>query len=271
MSWHLIVNSRRIYFEFVSNYREEKLRQVETPEGRGLQKDSIVYGPVKSRRFGATIGISLIPLKVCSFDCVFCELGIHTTQLTIERKHYVEIEDVLEVLRGFPLDGVDYLALSGAGEPTLAANMGQLIDALHESYPIPVLVLSNGATIYMPDVRFELAKADAVKLTFSTLDETAFRLLNQPAAGITAQKVADGIEEFASAYRGRLYFEVVVVKGINDSEEMVRDVVEFLARFNPYAIDINRPIRPGVATHIELPDKEIYSALQSDFPAVRIF
>lgn len=237
----------------------------------GEQKQSLIYGPVSSRRFGTTIGISLIPLKVCSFDCVFCELSVHTNVLTLERHTYVSVNEVLKELRNFPTQGLDYIALSGAGEPTLAANMGEVIDALHQKYSVPVLVLSNGSTVFMKDVQEELRKADAVKLTFSSLKEESFKRLNQPAEGVTASKVARGIEEFASSYTGTLYFEVVVVKGINDELSEVRKTVEFLAQFKPYHIDINRPVRPGTARYLELPDKELYMPLEREFPAVRVF
>jgi len=224
----------------------------------GEQKQSLVYGPVSSRRFGTTIGISLIPLKVCSFDCVFCELSVHSNVLTLERHTYVSVNEVLEELRNFPTQGVDYIALSGAGEPTLAANMGEVID-------------SNGSTVFMKDVQEELRKADAVKLTFSSLSEESFRRLNQPAEGVTASKVARGIEEFTSSYEGQLYFEVVVVKGINDDLSEVRKTIEFLAQFKPYHMDINRPVRPGTARYLDLPDKELYMPLEREFPAVRVF
>ncbi|WP_018962926.1 radical SAM protein [Coprothermobacter platensis] len=237
----------------------------------GEQKQSLVYGPVTSRRFGTTIGIGLVPLKVCSFDCVFCELSVHTNVHTLERKTYVSVEEVLSELRKFPTQEADYLALSGAGEPSLAANMGEVIDALHAKYETPVIVLSNGSTIYMKDVQDELRRAEAVKLTFSTMDEQAFKRLNQPVEGLTAKKVADGIEQFASDYEGKLYFEVVVVKGINDELSDVRRTVEFLSRFNPYHIDINRPVRPGTARYLELPDRAVYEPLTGEFSALRVF
>jgi len=96
-------------------------KDIGKPSEFGEQKQSLIYGPVSSRRFGTTIGISLIPLKVCSFDCVFCELSVHTNVLTLERHTYVSVNEVLKELRNFPTQGVDYIALSGAGEPTLAA------------------------------------------------------------------------------------------------------------------------------------------------------
>jgi len=92
------------------------------------------------------------------FDCVFCELSVHTNVLTLERHTYVSVNEVLKELRNFPTQGVDYIALSGAGEPTLAANMGEVIDALHQKYSVPVLVLSNGSTVFMKDVQEELRK-----------------------------------------------------------------------------------------------------------------
>jgi len=237
----------------------------------GEQKQSLIYGPVSSRRFGTTIGISLIPLKVCTFDCVFCELSVHTNVLTLERRTYVSVNEVLSELANYPTQGVDYIALSGAGEPTLAANMGEVIDALHQNYSVPVLVLSNGSTVFMKDVQEELRRADAVKLTFSSLNEEAFKRLNQPVEGVTAARVAHGIEEFASYFSGRLYFEIVVVKGINDDPAEVRRTVGFLAQFKPYHIDINRPVRPGTARYLELPDKELYLPLEREFPALRVF
>src|SRR5215218_7520939 len=123
---------------------------------------STVYGPVASWRVGRSLGVDVLCVNsVCSFRCVYCQLGrinVHTA----ERRVYVPTERVLEDLRAADWRGADVITLSGSGEPTLAANLGEVIRGIKRLTGKPVLVLTNSAHLWDAHVRRELSRADSV-------------------------------------------------------------------------------------------------------------
>ena len=97
-------------------------------------KTSTVYGPVNSWRVGRSLGVDVLCVNsVCSFRCVYCQLGrinVHTA----ERRVYVPTERVLEDLRASDWRGADVITLSGSGEPTLAANLGEVVRGIRPAF-----------------------------------------------------------------------------------------------------------------------------------------
>ena len=108
-----------------------------------------VYGPVPSRRLGRSLGIDLMPFKVCTYDCIYCQLG-RTTTKTLERKEYVAVAGVLKELKQTLATGVkpDWISLAGSGEPTLNSGLGELIKGIKTLTTIPVAVLTNGSLLF---------------------------------------------------------------------------------------------------------------------------
>ncbi|MFN8615339.1 MAG: radical SAM protein [Vampirovibrionales bacterium] len=136
---------------------------------------SSVYGPVKSWRVGASLGIDLLlETSTCSFNCVYCQLG--NIQLkTAERRIYVSTAQVEKDFKHSAWVEADIVTFSGSGEPTLALNLAEVIHLIKEYSGKPVMVLTNGTLLHDPAVRADLYQADvvAVKLDAATEDFSA--------------------------------------------------------------------------------------------------
>ena len=120
-----------------------------------------IFGPVLSRRLGMSLGVDLVPHKVCSLNCVYCECG-PTTGLTIKRKEYVSYDSVTKELESYlsANSAPDYVTFSGAGEPTLNIRIGDVIKFIkNKNSDIPVAVLTNGSLFFQKEVREELLSA----------------------------------------------------------------------------------------------------------------
>lgn len=204
-----------------------------------------VYGPVPSRRLGASLGVDVVPLKVCSYDCLYCQLG-PTRQLMTERSSFFPVEPVVaEVerrLRRPPAP--DVITLAGSGEPTLYAGLGALIGGIKRITDTRVAVLTNGSLFHRADVRAEVAHADLVLPSLDAGDEATWRLVNRPAAGLDLGMVVDGLVALRRDYRGEIWLEVMIAAGINDTPEQVRAVAALARRIAPDRVQLNTPVRP---------------------------
>jgi wyosine [tRNA(Phe)-imidazoG37] synthetase (radical SAM superfamily) len=171
---------------------------------------SSVYGPVNSWRVGRSLGVDLLCVdSVCSFRCVYCQLGrinVHTA----ERRVYVPTEKVLADLSRSDLAGADVVTLSGSGEPTLAANLGEVIRGIKLLTRKPVVVLTNSAHLWDAQVRRQLSVADRVFCKLDAADERTFRRVNRPAEGVTLRSTVEGIRRLRAEYAGRLCVQLML-------------------------------------------------------------
>jgi wyosine [tRNA(Phe)-imidazoG37] synthetase (radical SAM superfamily) len=208
---------------------------------------SHLFGPVRSRRLGRSLGIDLISQKTCSYDCVYCECG-HTTLETIERQEFFPPGEVLselqEYLRQSPQ--LDHLTFSGSGEPTLSLSIGKVIRFLRHSFPhYRVAVLTNGSLLWRPDVREDLLPAAVVLPTLSSVFEPTFRKIQRPAPGITATRVVEGLERFREEYQGAIWLEVFIIPGINTSQQELDGIRTAIERIRPDRVHLNTLDRPA--------------------------
>ena len=205
-----------------------------------------LFGPVPSRRLGLSLGIDLNPAKVCTENCVFCQIG-PTTELTLERREWVPTGEVLEEFDRWAAAGreADCVTLSGSGEPTLHSGFGEVLRHVRERYR--TALLSNGSLLWMPEVRREAAAADVVKTTLSAWDEDSFRRIHRPAEGATFVRLLEGARAFRKEYGGQLWVEVMLLAGYNDGEEQVRAIAERVASVRPDAVHLNTTTRPALA------------------------
>ena len=201
---------------------------------------SAVYGPVDSWRVGRSLGVDLLCVdSVCSFRCVYCQLGrinVHTG----ERRVYVPTERVLEELRASDLAGADVVTLSGSGEPTLAANLGEVIRGIKRLTDKPVVVLTNSAHLWDAHVRRELSRADAVFCKLDAADEETFRRVNRPAGGVTLRRTFEGIRRLRAEYAGRLAVQLMLLP-LN--KERAAEFAALLRCLRPDEVQLNSPSR----------------------------
>ena len=211
-----------------------------------------VFGPVMSGRLGRSLGLDLLGGRVCSMDCVYCEVG-KTARLTTACGPYVPAATLLDEVRQWREAELssggalpDYVTLGGSGEPCLNTELDEIISGLHEALPgVPVAVLTNATPLTDPEVRKRLALADAVLPSLDSLVEAEFAAVNRPCEGVTAASVAGALQAFRERYDGLLFLEVLLVRGLNDSEENLSRLREFVAGLRPDRVDVTTLSRPG--------------------------
>jgi wyosine [tRNA(Phe)-imidazoG37] synthetase (radical SAM superfamily) len=219
---------------------------------------SLVFGPVPSRRLGQSLGIDPVPLKTCNWNCVYCQLG-RSTPLVNERKNYYVPEAILAevqaALAAHRPGDIDWITFVGSGEPTLHASLGLLIRQVKTLTDLPIAVITNGSLLYLPEVRQELSAADAVLPTLDAGNAQLYRKINRTWPGLTFERLLDGLIAFRREYRGKLWVEVMLVKGLNDTEEALREIAAVLRRIQPDQTHINLPTRPPAETWVQPPDE----------------
>lgn len=206
-----------------------------------------LFGPVPSRRLGMSLGIDLIPHKICSLNCVYCECGA-TTRLTRKREEYVPVDEVYSELNEFFRSNPDpdYLTFSGAGEPTLHKHIGDVIAFLKELRPkIPVAVLTNGTLFDDPLVRGELMKADLILPSLDAATDAALRRINRPLRTFRAKGYIEGLVRFSREFSGEIWLEILILPGYNDDRENLDALKEAVGRIKPGRIQLNTLDRPG--------------------------
>jgi len=204
-----------------------------------------IFGPVPSRRLGLSLGVDLVPRKLCTLDCVYCQVG-RTTDKRTERGDFVPVADVLaELAETLPrVPRPDYITMSGSGEPTLNARLGEVIDAVRRLTDVPVAILTNGTLLVDPAVRHECAKADLVVPSLDAGDEETFQRVNRPAPGLTLEGLVEGIAAFRREFAGQLWLEVFLVAAVNDGDEQVSKIARLIERIGPDRVQLNTATRP---------------------------
>jgi len=210
-----------------------------------------LYGPVPSRRLGLSCGIDIVPLKICTMDCIYCQLG-KTAQTTIERKDYIPIEPVLAELKEALAEGLeaDYITIAGSGEPTLNSRLGELIDGIKKLTNIPIAILTNGTLLSRAEVRADCSKADVVMPSLDAGDEQTFQRINRPYHVISVEKLISGLCAFRKEFSGQIWLEVFFVEGINTGTEQIARIKEAIKLINPDRVHLNTAVRPTADPNI---------------------
>jgi wyosine [tRNA(Phe)-imidazoG37] synthetase (radical SAM superfamily) len=206
-----------------------------------------LFGPVPSRRLGISLGVDLVPAKVCSLDCVYCEVG-KTTKLTTRRMEYILFSRVAEELEHYFANNPDpdFITFSGSGEPTLNSRLGDVLRFIREKRPnLPVAVLTNGTLLCDEKVRRELAAADIVLPSLDAATDETFRKINRPDPGIEIDKYINGLVQFRKEYTGKIWLEVFILPGYNDHPEELQAMKRAIERIKPDSVQINTLDRPG--------------------------
>ena len=221
----------------------------------------IVYGPVPSRRLGYSLGINNIPPKVCSYSCLYCQLG-KTIDMQVEREAFYGVEQVVQGVRervkqvrekGEP---VDYLTFVPDGEPTLDANLGREIEPL-KSLDIKIAVITNASLIWREDVRQDLQRADWVSLKVDAVSKEIWHRISRPQKSLKLETILDGMLKFANLFKGELVTESMLIQGINDDSEEIERIADFLAELKPDKAYLAIPTRPPAVRAIAAASEQV--------------
>ena len=233
--------------------------------------NSIIFGPIPSRRFGISLGIDLSPSsKQCNFDCLYCELEKAKTVDTMTTFPKVEevIKEIEKSLKNHP--DIDVITITANGEPTLYPNLDKLIDEINKiKGNIKTMILSNGSTIYEEKIYNALLKLDTVKLSLDCVSEKCFKKLDRIHKGIDINKMIDSMIKFKKETRNKLVLEILFVKTLNDSDEEIQKLYETVKKINPHRVDIGTIDRPP-AYEVKPVDFELLEKVANIFEGINV-
>jgi wyosine [tRNA(Phe)-imidazoG37] synthetase (radical SAM superfamily) len=228
---------------------------------------SSVYGPVKSWRYGRSLGIDPIgPVSTCSFNCVYCQLG-EIEQKNRDRALFIPTEQILADLEHFAPWDVDIITLSGSGEPTQAINLGEIISAVKQRTKCPVAVLTNATLLDDPQVREALMIADKVSVKLDAVSPQQLQGVNRPVAGIDLTKMLEGMLDFRREYPGEFGIQTMILSPWQ--EKLKTEYIRWMQLLSPVEIQLNTPTRPKPLTR-QLEGRGNHSPDDRGY-AVRIF
>jgi wyosine [tRNA(Phe)-imidazoG37] synthetase (radical SAM superfamily) len=221
----------------------------------------IAFGPVPSRRLGRSLGINHIPPKTCTYACAYCQLG-RTLKMQVVRQAFYQPEEILHAVRDQIAgamdagEAIDYLAFVPDGEPTLDICLGQEIELLKQ-LNLPVAVITNASLLWQQDVRQDLMAADWVSLKVDAAAEETWRRIDRPHGSLKLASILEGMHEFAKLYDGELVTETMLVAGVNDGENPLKEIADYLAHLRPDRAYLSVPTRPPAEDWAQSPDEQI--------------
>lgn len=215
-----------------------------------------VYGPVNSRRLGWSLGVDLTPGRVCSLDCIYCEEARPTAVLTCIRGEYAPTEQVIEEIRTRAIPGLDFITFSGSGEPTLHCGLGKIISAIKD-LGTPIAVLTNSTLLNQADVRRDLDLADLVVPSLDAISQDVFEKINRPYFSVSVHDIIEGIKAFCNVYKGRIWLEVLLVKGVNDHPQEMQKIADLANSLPIEKVHLNTICRGTTVKKIEPVAKDI--------------
>ncbi len=201
-----------------------------------------IYGPVPSWRLGSSLGIDPISgkKKICTFDCIYCQLG-KTKKLTDQRRKFIPVSEIIEELDLLPPVQFDYITFSGTGEPTLAENLGQMIKAIKKIRNEKIAVLTNSSLLNRKDVQEDLLLADFVVAKLDAGSQSIFEIVNRPLETIKFNTILEGIKDFQGIYKGELALQMMF---IGENKKYAEKIAQIAKEINPSEVQINTPLRP---------------------------
>lgn len=208
-------------------------------------KEFFLYGPVPSRRLGYSLGVDIVPFKTCTLDCIYCQLG-PTTHKTLQRKSYFSAQGILSQIKKAIGSGqkIDYITFSGSGEPTLNSSLEELIKGIKNITSIPVAVLTNTTLFSQKKVRKALLEADLVIPSLDAVTQELFLNINRPYSSLSVEKIIQSLKKFRVEFKGKIWLEIMLIKGINDSPPHIQKLKQVISEIKPDKVQLNTVIRP---------------------------
>ena len=228
---------------------------------------SIVFGPIPSRRLGRSLGINNIPPKVCSYSCVYCQLG-NTDYMSLKRREFFLPDNIYNMViekvnhlqeRG---ETIDYITFVPDGEPTIDIHLGETIERL-KNIGIKIAVITNSSLIWAKAIQNDLMKADWVSLKVDSAIENIWNKIDRPHGFLKFKRINQGLREFASFFKGIFVTETMLIKDVNDNALSVYKTAEFIKSLNPIKAYLLVPTRPPAEDWVSIPDEsELNAAFQ---------
>lgn len=237
-----------------------------------------VFGPVPSRRLGQSLGINNIPYKICTYSCIYCQVG-KAIKMQVNRQEFYKPEELVDEVKALlcniqdNFQYPDYITIVPDGEPTLDIHLGELIVEL-KTLKIPIAVISNASIMHLPDVQKDLLEADFVSVKVDAISLGTWKKINKPHKKLNLNDIKQGIQSFAKQFRGKLVTETMLVAGINDSYTEIEDIARFIETFIPNIAYISIPTRPpafkGVLPADETAVTAAYTIFRQRIPKVEL-
>lgn len=218
------------------------------------------------------MGVDLVPLKTCSLNCVYCQLG-RTTELTIKREEYFPTNEIIAELHQYlqSSPSLDFVTFSGSGEPTLHSQLGGIIASTKRKYPqYKVAVLTNGSLFYRKELREEVGMADLIVPSLDAVSEPVFQKLNRPHRGLKSSEIISGLIQLRKEFEGEIWLETFIVPHLNDSEGELQLLKEAIEKINPDKVQLNTLDRPGAESWVVAARKERLERIASYLPGAEI-
>jgi len=221
----------------------------------------LTFGPVPSRRLGRSLGINNIPPKICTYSCVYCQLG-KTFKMKIEPTEFYQPKEILSEVQNKVekakkmQESIDYLTFVPDGEPTLDINLGQEIKLI-KSLGIKIAVITNSSLIDQKQVRENLMEADLISFKIDSVEEKIWRKVDRPHKNLSLKNILNSILKFRENFKGEIITETMLVKDINDNSQHIKEVAKFLAKLKPSRSYLSLPIRPPADSWVQFPSEEV--------------
>ena len=226
-----------------------------------------IYGPIKSRRLGLSLGLSLSAHKTCNLDCIYCQWG-RTKEPVWRRREYAKIKEIIAELKSWMLNNpqtakqLKFVTLSGLGEPTLNTGIGKLIRQLKKITRLNIAVITNSTFLYNPLVRKELLEVDLIVPSLDAVDQKIFKQIDRPHTEVKLEGILSGLIALRKEFHGKLWLEIMLVSGVNDSLRHIRELKKIIQRINPDKIQLNSPVRSTA-------EKGVFSVEKSKLEKIR--
>jgi wyosine [tRNA(Phe)-imidazoG37] synthetase (radical SAM superfamily) len=204
-----------------------------------------LFGPVPSRRLGLSLGIDVIPFKTCTLDCIYCECG-PTTDKTLERRSFINKQELLKEIKDFlsTNPALDHITFSGSGEPLLNSDIEEIIEKIKEMSSVPVAVLTNGTLLVSSEAGSSVMKADLVIPSLDAATQKTFEKVNKPCKELKIKTIISSLADFGKKFKGKLWLEILFVKGINDTDSEIKELIKAVKKIRPDRIQLNTIDRP---------------------------
>ena len=233
---------------FVETQNFASLQRRKIRNGQFILKMKYIYGPVKSRRLGLSLGLSLSPNKICDLDCIYCQWG-SVGETVFARKEYVKASEIISELKSWIKNNpkefkeLKFVTLSGLGEPTLNTCIGELIDQAKAITGASLAVITNSTLLGDPLVRQGILKVDLIVPSLDAVDPGIFKQIDRPDKGVKLNEIIEGLVALRKEFSGKIWLEIMLVQGVNDDLGHIEKLKKVIQRINPDKIQLNSPVR----------------------------